>query len=546
MVTGNAALQQGQWADARAAFESALAREPTPEALDGLGQALWWLGETRRSMECRTRAYAAYRSAGDLDRAFAAAVGVAICYAANDGNRPAALGWVARAERLLEGVVPGPLHGWVWALRGYLAEDLDAGLEWTDRALRCARQAGDVDLELTALADRGLLLVRYGGVADGLVLLDEALAGTLAGEYTRLDTVVFTGCDMLEACELAGDLARARQWCQVADDFIRTYGCPFLYARCRTHYGAILVTAGKWAQADVELSAAVRMTEDVGPAPRAQALSRLADLRLRQGRLEEAEALVGSCGADPCALLPAAAVRLARRDFQAAIALLEELVDRATVARLVRAQALGMLAEAQLAGGCVDAAEATCARMDALVADREDPALSGPVALARGRWRAAAGQPERAVPLLEEAVEAFVLLGLPWEAARARLEIASVLARHAAERAVREARAALGAFQELGAAADADAAAAFLRSLGVVARTGPKGVGSLTAREQEVLRLLGFGLSNPEIAARLFISRKTAAHHVSSLLAKLGARNRAEAAAHAVRAGNGTATGPPG
>ncbi|MFC5261786.1 response regulator transcription factor [Kribbella qitaiheensis] len=49
-----------------------------------------------------------------------------------------------------------------------------------------------------------------------------------------------------------------------------------------------------------------------------------------------------------------------------------------------------------------------------------------------------------------------------------------------------------------------------------------------------MLRLIGLGLSNPEIGARLHISRKTAEHHVSHVLAKLGARNRAEAVARAV------------
>jgi non-specific serine/threonine protein kinase len=59
----------------------------------------------------------------------------------------------------------------------------------------------------------------------------------------------------------------------------------------------------------------------------------------------------------------------------------------------------------------------------------------------------------------------------------------------------------------------------------------------LTLREREVLRLLVAGRSNPEIAAALFISPRTAETHVTHILAKLGVTTRAEAAAHAVRAG---------
>jgi DNA-binding CsgD family transcriptional regulator len=137
---------------------------------------------------------------------------------------------------------------------------------------------------------------------------------------------------------------------------------------------------------------------------------------------------------------------------------------------------------------------------------------------------------------LETALAAFVHAGIPYRAAQTRLLLAQVLGPGDREVAGAEARAALSAFEDLGAGRDADAAAALMRDLGIkAARTGPKNVGRLTRREQEVLALLGEGLSNPEIAGRLFLSRKTVEHHVASILSKLGLRGRAEAAALAAR-----------
>ena len=63
--------------------------------------------------------------------------------------------------------------------------------------------------------------------------------------------------------------------------------------------------------------------------------------------------------------------------------------------------------------------------------------------------------------------------------------------------------------------------------------SGPGPLDVLTAREREILRLIAQGLSNPQIATRLFISSRTAEHHVGAILRKLGVQRRSEAAVFA-------------
>ena len=141
---------------------------------------------------------------------------------------------------------------------------------------------------------------------------------------------------------------------------------------------------------------------------------------------------------------------------------------------------------------------------------------------------------------LEAALAAFIQAGIPYRTAQTRLLLARVLGDSDREVAGAEARVALSVCEDLGAGRDADAAAALMRDLGVkAARSGPKNLGRLTKREQEVLALLGEGLSNPEIAGRLYLSRKTVEHHVARVLAKLGLRRRAEAAALMARGAPG-------
>ena len=537
VADGPAALAEGRWEEARAAFEAALARgeAETAEACFGLAMALWWLGENHACVDRYSRAYALFRASGDVEGAARCAVWLAITYKSNFANFAAANGWVVRAERLLEPFDPGPMHGWVRLARAYRMTDLDKAEELTGWAVRMARTARDVDLELVASSQLGLIRVGKGLTDAGFALIDEAMAASLAGERLTFDTVVFACCDMLSACELVSDIKRAAQWCQVADDFVARYGCPFLYAECRIYYGSVLAATGRWDDADRELNAGARITDGACPGLHSRALVRLAALRLRQGRLEEAEGLLaaagGDIGAETEAWVLAAALSLARGDALAAARRLEQRLRHLQEHRLQLGAALDLLVDAHLDAGQLDSAAGAAARLAATAAAGTSRQLAALAVYASGRVALARGD-DAAVADLESALTLWSSLELPLEAAQTRFELARALAASESEAAIEHARRALAAFESLGAARDADRAAAFLRSAGVVPRTGPKGTGTLTAREREVLALVGAGLSNPEIAARLHISRKTASHHVSSILTKLGLRNRAEVAAH--------------
>jgi DNA-binding CsgD family transcriptional regulator len=131
----------------------------------------------------------------------------------------------------------------------------------------------------------------------------------------------------------------------------------------------------------------------------------------------------------------------------------------------------------------------------------------------------------------ETAATLFDKAAMPFDAAVCRIELAERVADSDPDLATLDARTALDAFERLGASAYADRAAQLLRTLGVRGRPMPRRAESLTKRERQVFDLLRAGLSNAEIAERLFISPKTVEHHVGRILSKLGARNRVEIAA---------------
>ena len=259
-------------------------------------------------------------------------------------------------------------------------------------------------------------------------------------------------------------------------------------------------------------------------------------MRVAQGRLEDAEELLTDVREHPAAVYPQAEIHLRRDQAEVAAAL----VDRGLQVvgpESLEAAPLGELAcQAAVALGQAGAAAERARRMIALGRRFGCELLLARGARGLGRASLAIGDREGAAEELVRALGAFSRLALPLEVARTHFLLANVFAEQHAETAAAEAQAALATFDALGAAADADEAAALLRTLGRQAnRRHPRRSPALTDRERDVLALVAEGLSNAEIAERLFLSRKTVEHHVRSLLAKLGVANRTEAAAYVIR-----------
>ncbi|HET6580202.1 MAG TPA: LuxR C-terminal-related transcriptional regulator [Gemmatimonadales bacterium] len=529
-----AAVAAGDWPAARTAFEALVDVEPSPEALAGLGDVLWWLGDTSAAIGHQERAYAGFRHRGDPADAATVAVGLYLLYRNSVGSTVVARGWLERASRLVDEAGLEPLAGWVALLRAHDSADPGAAERWATEAHEAAGRFGDPDLELCALSQLGAALVQQGRTAEGVRLLDESMAAALAGEARRPHTVVYTSCNLVRSCAECAEYEHALEWIRAADAFEHRIANTHFYTTCRTYLGAIQFAAGDWPAAEQELRAALDPSAE--PDLAGEAAARLAELRLAQGRLNEAERLLDGLADQPACARVLAWLALARGDAADARRRARRLAnglaaEEQTRAARYRPGLSGPLAEAAvwevLAAACEGAeADAAVTHLEALAESTRSEQL-------QARALGAAGRVRGDVPSLERALGLFIRLRLPLAAARIRLVLAELLS---GDDAIAEARAALVTFEGLGAARDADAAAARLRALGVTAaRGGRAGVGELTQREREVLDLLGEGLTNKELAERLFLSRKTVERHVRNVLFKLGLRNRAEAAAYVVR-----------
>ena len=468
------------------------------DGLYALGDAAWWLGLVRETIEICEECHERFLAEGRVDRAATVALETGFHWMMR-GEHALGSGWVSRARRLLEGRPPGPGHGflvWLDAQSRAAGGDAAGALAGARELQRLAREAGEPSFGCFGLALEGMLAIRAGDLARGFGLLDEAMLPVLAGRIPPGESGNLY-CQLIAVCTDLGDVARARHWTEATERWCDLSSSAVMFdGICRVHRAQLLRVQG-------DLDAAEQAA--------AQACADLAELNVEavgEGHYEigESRRLRGD--------LPGA-----RRAYDAAAGL-----GRVPQPGL----ALLLLAE----GRPDDAATSIRGALD----EQADPfrrarLLSAQVTIACARRDHAAA--EAAAGELDQIAATF---GSPGFRVWADIALGAVLLDAGTpEAAVAPLRAAVAACRVMGATQDETTARALLERA-VEPRSAPADTGGLTGREWEILGAVAEGLSNREVAARLVISEKTVARHLANVFAKLGVSSRTAAAAWAHQA----------
>jgi LuxR family maltose regulon positive regulatory protein len=530
LEAGQAALQRGAWQEARAQFEAALAEEQTPPAFLGLGIAAAAQLDAATTLEAHELGYRLARSLGDDRSAARLALELAVDCMYFRGPAEAG-GWLERASHLLEHVPLGQEHGMLTYLRATSAlngmHDPATARALTAEGLAIAREIGYLPGEMLFLALDGLALVAAGEVEQGMRHLDEATTAAIAGEVEDARFVELICCHLIDACKRVRDFDRAGEWCRRVEEIATRLDDAVIFTMCRNYYGEVLVWRGAWDEAELALAGASRDLTNAGR-DASDSLVRLAELRRRQRRFEEAEALLAEAEGHPLASIVAAGLAIDRGDTRRGAEEAERYLRRVGKDdRLMRVPALELLVPARLTLGRTREAQRAADELAAIAESVGTAPLRAAALLARGRIEADA-RSELALATLADAADLFRENGVRAEAAVARLELATALRAFGREEEAHRAEA---------------TATAELVELGVAlpkrpeARRKPE---ALTRREREVLRLLAQGRSNDDIATELVLSVRTVESHVASIYSKIDVSGRtARAAATAYALANG-------
>ena len=528
-----AAVERESWDEAYEAFGAVDPSTYTPEDWRDLAETTWWLGMLDESLNARQRAYSGFAAAGDEASAGWAAGRLCVDHFLREENAVGA-GWLARSQRHAKAMPDCVELGWVALLEATVARfggDLGEAVTLVERATAYGQRFGSPDLLMMAIHTHGMILIAMGRVSEGVAMLDEAMTSVIAGELSNY----FTGavyCNVIEACLSIADVRRAAEWSVAAQAWADAMppASPFPGV-CRINRATIATLRGEWPQAEAE---AVRAAEDLSfsASLHALALYEMGDVRRRLGDLagaEEAFEHAHALGMDPQPGL--ALLRLAQGKVDAAVAALRVAATGGARTPLAGSRLLWALADASLAAGDLETARTAADDLGEVAAEIDAPLLAASASTVDGSVRLAEGDVPAALGSLRRACAIWQDLKLPYEVARARMLYGLALRGAGDEDDARlELRAALSAFERLGAVADAVRTSDLLAP----ATTLPRG---LTPREAEVLRLVAAGKTNRDIAVELVISEHTVARHLQNMFVKLDVSSRSAATAFAYEHG---------
>ncbi len=406
-----------------------------PTDLPLLGEVAYAAGDLDVTIDAWERAHAAGMQAGDQVAAAGAAVRLAMHLLFDTALMAPVRGWLARAERLLEGHGDMPAHAWLAVVRAYermLTGDVPGARLWARRAIEVGAACDAAACAIGRVAEARLLILD-GEVQRGLALLDEAGVATVSGELDALSTGVVY-CELVCALQGLALYDVAEQWTEAMERWCETNAIGSLHGRCRVHRAEILRLRGSCHEAQRQ---ALMACEELHPYLRRELgwpLNELGRIRLHQGDIAGAEqALLAAhrAGWDPQPGL--ALVRLAQGDVAAAAASIRDALEhpvrvpskeRPPNTDLQRAPLLEAQVEIAIAAGDIDRARSAADELDVIAARFESKALVASAAHARGRVRLADGDATGAERSLSEAVRLWNEVGAPYEAATARLGLA--------------------------------------------------------------------------------------------------------------------------